>query len=88
MRIIILKFYSERIYPLFDDFEIRNYHVRDKDGSVNIRKEPTTSSEIVGAAQNGDYVCYVPPYKPEPNWVHIEYKGISGYIHSSRLVRE
>jgi uncharacterized protein YgiM (DUF1202 family) len=83
-----LKFYSERIYPLFDDFEIRNYHVRDKDGSVNIRKEPTTSSEIVGAAQNGDYVCYVPPYKPEPNWVHIEYKEISGYIHSSRLVRE
>jgi uncharacterized protein YgiM (DUF1202 family) len=83
-----LMFYAERIYPLFEVFEIHNYHVQDNDGYVNIREKATTSSKVIGTAKNGEYVCFVSFDEHDPNWVYIKYKGISGYIHKSRLVRE
>lgn len=57
--------------------------VSDKDGYVNIRKEPNTKSKIVGTLVENKLFRY---WKTHSNWYIIETKnGIRGYVHKSRI---
>lgn len=57
--------------------------INDKDGYVNIRKEPDTQSEIVGKIRDKEIFNYWPTYT---NWYIIETKdGIRGYVYKDRI---
>jgi len=82
----VYKYYMTNIDPLFDTIEIKNYHVKDSDGYVNVRDKADINSAVLGTVDNGKYVCYMGVIKN--GWVKIYSPGLIGYIHQSRLVRE
>lgn len=61
--------------------------INDKDGFVNIRKEPSGNSEIIGKFKEGDIFYYIPDNSC--NWWQVSYeentKSIIGYVHKSRI---
>ncbi|GHT42353.1 hypothetical protein FACS189437_10220 [Bacteroidia bacterium] len=82
----VYDYYMEKIDPLFNSIEIRNYYVQDKDGYVNVRSGPDVHSTIEGTIQNSEYVCYLG--EENEDWVKISHGSLMGYIHKSRLVRK
>ncbi len=57
--------------------------INDKDGYVNIRKEPDTQSEIVGKIRDKELFNY---WQTDSNWYIIETKdGIRGYVYKDRI---
>ena len=60
-------------------------YINDKDGFTNVRKEKTVNSEILTTIKNAELFKCQPNL--EGNWWKIETKsGISGYVHSSRII--
>jgi len=80
------KIYDDIIFPVLKENSIRNYHVNDPDGYVNLREEPNSSSKILKQIPNGTYVCLLNIEKG--NWIYAIYEREftqAGYIHKSRL---
>ena len=81
--ILIVLFVSQFNYAQFA-------RVNDSDGFVNVRKDATAKSEIVGKISDKEIVYLLMTEAPVNNWEYAVYedklkKDISGYIHSSRL---
>jgi len=80
------KIYDDIIFPVLKENTIRNYHVNDPDGYVNLREEPNSSYKILKQIPNGTYVCLLNIEKG--NWIYAIYEREftqAGYIHKSRL---
>ncbi|MBS0032125.1 SH3 domain-containing protein [Chitinophaga sp. 22321] len=60
--------------------------VEDKDGYVNVRRDPGTSAPVIGRIQSGD-VVFLTDQKNGWQYVdcYINHKNTTGYIHPSRL---
>lgn len=61
--------------------------INDNDGFVNIRKEPSGNSEIIGKFKEDDIFYYVPDNSC--NWWQVSHKentkSIIGFVHKSRI---
>lgn len=66
-----------------DNF-VLNARVEDKDGFVNIRKEPSISSDVIGTVRDKDIVTVL-SRKNSDMWHIRRSDGFEGYIHKSRL---
>lgn len=81
--------FTKKIKPMFDVMEIKNYHVSDSDGYVNMRSSATVNSSIVTQIPNGTYVYYLG--EETRNWVKVLFKKpldpptTIGYIYKDRL---
>lgn len=58
----------------------RETHVN---STVNVRSEPSTESERVALAYQGDAITQIESY--ENGWSRVEYKGLSGYVMTEYL---
>lgn len=81
--ILIVLFLSQLNYGQFA-------RVSDVDGFVNVRKEANIKNEITGKILTNEIVYLADENERDTNWKYAFYesksmKGISGYIHSSRL---
>ena len=56
--------------------------VRTQGGNLNIRRKPTTDSEIVGQIPNG---AQVKVFGETSNWYVIQYGGVTGYVRGDYL---
>ncbi|NJI73310.1 hypothetical protein HCX49_08840 [Sphingobacterium kitahiroshimense] len=61
----------------------------DKDGYVNVRKQPTVTSKIVSKI-NTEEIVYAFPDEKLRDWVIVDYtdrqnENITGYVHQSRI---
>ena len=57
-------------------------YINDPDGYTNIRKQPSVESEIIGKLIEGEMFTYHPS---NSNWWKVEFKGVKGFVHSSRI---
>jgi len=59
--------------------------INDKDGYVNIRKEPNINSEIVGKITTKEIFSFTPDI--EKDWWRVHLGEITGFVHKSRITR-
>lgn len=52
---------------------------------VNVRKEPSTDSEIIGVVKKGATLTIIPQDSYTKDWFQVEYEGQIGYIHADYL---
>lgn len=52
---------------------------------VNVRKEPSTDSEIIGVVKKGDTLTVVPQDNYIEGWYKVKYNGEIAYIHADYL---
>ncbi|WP_099221495.1 N-acetylmuramoyl-L-alanine amidase [Listeria costaricensis] len=56
------------------------------DGNLNVRKEPSTSSEILGTLNNGDQINVI---SEQNGWAQIKYQGQNAWVDASYItIRE
>lgn len=61
-------------------------NINDPDGYTNIRSEKNADSKILGQVQMYETFDAYPT--DQSNWWLVEYQGIRGYMHNSRVVKE
>jgi uncharacterized protein YgiM (DUF1202 family) len=57
--------------------------IYDRDGYVNLRTEPNTTSSIIGIILNRVRIFYWDI--ENSNWYKVEINGVEGYVHKSRI---
>lgn len=80
-----LKQYVEVIYQPSESLESENviYTIHDPDGYTNLRKDKSTSSEILQKVKSGEYIEVL---DNTGDWFLVKTKeGKEGYIHKSRI---
>ncbi|OWP74039.1 hypothetical protein BWK62_15200 [Flavobacterium oreochromis] len=78
--------FKSNIFPVIENYFIKNYHINDPDGFVNVRELPNSNSKILGKVQNNEYVCFI---RREGDWIEVYCEKIgSGFIHESRLIEK
>ncbi|SIS65219.1 SH3 domain-containing protein [Chryseobacterium ureilyticum] len=80
-----LKQYVEVIYQPSESLEIENviYTIHDPDGYTNLRKDKSTSSEILQKVKSGEHIEVL---DNTGDWFLVKTKeGKEGYIHKSRM---
>jgi|GEM_PF-1254076 len=83
-------FYDKNIRPLFNDYVMRNYHVKSDYGFVNLSSKPSVDSEIITKIDVGEYVCFI---EEAGDWVRVYYPKINaefnlldkGYVHNPKV---
>lgn len=68
--------------PLIDPEPLRTAIVRTQGGRLNIRRQPNTTSEVLGQIPNGTEVTVT---GQDGNWYVVEYNGITGYVFGQYL---
>ncbi|XZF14369.1 SH3 domain-containing protein [Chitinophagaceae bacterium MMS25-I14] len=77
------KYYKDIVVQTLGKYRIRNYHVSDPDGYVNLREKADKTSAVILRINDGEYVCFI---GEEKDWVLVETSGgKQGYIHKTRL---
>lgn len=69
--------------PIIEPSGLRQGTVKLNSGSLNIRSAPSTSSEIIGRAYNGDRVNIL---QTLPDWYKIDYNEKTGYVSSKYVI--
>lgn len=80
-----LKQYVEVIYQPSESLEVENviYTIHDPDGYTNLRKDKSTSSEILQKVKSGEHIEVL---DNTGDWFLVKTKeGKEGYIHKSRM---
>lgn len=68
--------------PLVDPEPLRTGVVRTQGGRLNIRRQPSTSSEVLGQIPNGTEVTVT---GQAGDWYIVQYNGITGYVYGEYL---
>ncbi len=52
---------------------------------VNVRKKPSTDSEIIGVAKKGATLSVIPQDSYTKDWYQVEFEGNTGFIHADYI---
>jgi hypothetical protein len=79
-------YFQKNVKTTLDKYFIRNYHVNDPDGFVNLRESPSSDSVIKGKLENGKYACFV---EDKGDWVLVQISSLGEcYVFKSKLKSE